>query len=284
MRFVGTALVAGTIGVVFLLAQGGWIRAGTERSAELESDTPRKIRGVAFQYSHFREIAGMEVENVDGEKLGTISDLVLELQSGQPEYVIVKSGGLIVGRRRTIVPVWAMAMKTAKVGIAALDISRQRWMHAPEFTRSDLKLLGQAAKGREVDRFYERAQELVREGRQVLKPTGRGASQKKGITEQATYRLAHDLMDDELVGRQNVERGKISDLLMDLADRRPAYAIATGTDARFAVPLSLLRPLAGHRVEISADRRDFEQAKICRESELKNLARAEPNRIYRYER
>lgn len=228
----------------------------------------------------------MEVENVDGEKLGTISDLVLELRSAQPEYVIVKSGGFLGGRRRTIVPISAIAMKTAKVGIGAIDITKGRWMHAPEFARNDLNLLRQAARVLEIRRFYASVEGSPRVAKgqgakQGLKPTGRGTNDS---AQQGVYRLAQDLMEDNLIARQNVEIGEITDLLIDLAEKRPVYAIASGAGTRFAVPLSSLKPLPGRRVAISANRRDFDQANVCRESDLQNVVEPGRNEIYRYER
>src|SRR6267378_997612 len=117
MRFVGTALAAGTIGVSFLLAQGGWKVEGAGQSAEIEGATPRATHMVSFGYSRFQDFRNMKVENIDGQKIGTINDLITEVTSGRPIYVIVKSGGLAVGHRRmVIVPASEIAFRTAKVG------------------------------------------------------------------------------------------------------------------------------------------------------------------------
>src|SRR5215475_9982015 len=124
MRIVGTALVAGTIGVSFLLAERGWILAGTGQIAGTENVSPRTHHEVWSGYNRFQDFQGMKVENVDGEKIGRVNDLIVELRSGIPEYVTVRSGRGVLGHRRSvIVPISAIALKTAKVGIAAVDVS-----------------------------------------------------------------------------------------------------------------------------------------------------------------
>src|SRR5215470_6056883 len=158
MRFVGTAPVAGTIGISFLLAEGGWTLEGTGQSAEVERATPRTSYKVLFGYSHFRDLRGMTVENVDGLKIGTLSDLILELQSGRPAYVIVKATGFVGHRRLVIAPVSAIAVETAKAGIAAMDITKRQWKHAPEFSKNDLALLGQPEKAQQIAQFYSRVE------------------------------------------------------------------------------------------------------------------------------
>src|ERR1051326_6384644 len=116
MRFVGTALVAGTIGVLFLLADGGGMRAGTEGSTNLES-APTQKNAQFIEPERSKRFVGMTVENVDGEKLGTIKDLILQRQTGQILYVVVKSDGFIGRRQMVLVPISAIALYTAKVGI-----------------------------------------------------------------------------------------------------------------------------------------------------------------------
>jgi sporulation protein YlmC with PRC-barrel domain len=293
MRFVGTAFVAGTIGVLFLLAQGGWILAGTERSVQPENANPRTSRNMSVRYDHFRAFAGMVVENVDGEKIGTIKDLIVEVHSGRPEYVILRSGGFMGRGRLIIVPISAIAMRTTKVGIAAIDITRRQWKHAPEFSKKDLPLLGQTTKAREIALFYEqspRVANITGEQRNRLRSTGRaGEDQTNSPTEYGRFRLGNDLVGNEVLGRQHVRIGEITDLLVDFTATRPAYAIVaanriSAVGGRFAVPLQLLRLMPGQKVLVKAEPQDFEHAKPFRPSDSQNSDGSEGNEIYRYER
>ena len=294
MRFVGTALVAGTIGVSFLLAVGGGTLEGTGQSAEVERATPRTTQKVLFGYTHFCDIRGMTVENVDGQKVGTLSDLILELRSGRPAYVIVKATGFVGHRRLVITPVSSIAVETAKAGIAALDITKWQWKHAPEFSTSDLRLLGQPEKAQQIAQFYGRAERTpnvatTTDGQKTsLSSTGSGRDSVEA-TQHARYASANQLMGAEVVGRKQLEIGKVTGLLVDLAGTKPTLAIVSadelsGMTGHFAVPLQLLRPLPGHKIAMIANRQDFEQARPLGESDSHNLAADGAKEIYRYER
>jgi uncharacterized protein YrrD len=291
MRFVGTALVAGTIGIFFLLAQGRWTLAGTGQTAEVEKTTPRTSQKVLFGYSHFREFRGMKVENVDGQKLGTINDLIMEGRSGRPAYVIVSSSGW--HRRFVIVPASAIAFRTAKVGIAAIDVTRQQWRHAPEFSRKDLASLGQPERTRQISQFYKLAEKAP--GTLTATDGHKSGLSSTGRAEQAISprqdgsQLANDLIGNEVIARQRTPIGKISDVLVDFSGTKPTFAIVSterlsGTRARFAVPVRLLRLLPGGTVAVNADRQKFVQAKTFGDSDLQNSAWSDGEEIYRYER
>jgi sporulation protein YlmC with PRC-barrel domain len=237
----------------------------------------------------------MKVENVDGEKIGTIHDLILEAHSGRHAYVVVRSSGFGVGHRRfVVVPAPAIAFRTAKVGIAALDLTRQRWRHAPEFSRKELASLGQPEIRSQISQFYRlvedaRTRSPARaEQKGGLSLTGR-ADQTFSAGQHQSYQLANDLIGHEVIARQKMAIGKVSDLLLDFSGAKPSFAIVyvdrlSATGARFAVPVGLLRIMPDGTLALGADRQDFEQAKPLRDNDLQESARSDGYEIYRYER
>jgi sporulation protein YlmC with PRC-barrel domain len=281
--------VAGTIGVFFLLTQGGWTVAETGQPTEGERPILRAHHKGWSGYNQFRELQGMKVQNVDGEKIGAVSDLVINLRSGVPEYAIVRSGGSVIGHRRSvIVPISAIALKTAKAGIAAIDMSKRKWRNAPEFSRKDLAWIGQPEKARQIAQFYGRAEKvplIAKTAEGSLSSTGQ-ADQTSDSNRHASYQLASELIGTEVIARQQREVGTISDLLVDTA-MTPTYAIVSAdrqsaADPMFAVPLKMLRPVPGRKVVISANRQDFERAAPFKEDV--NSFASDGNEIYRYER
>jgi sporulation protein YlmC with PRC-barrel domain len=234
----------------------------------------------------------MKVENVDGEKIGRVHDLIVELRSGMPEYVIVRSGRVVLGHRRSvIVPISAIALKTAKAGIAAVDISRQQWRYAPEFSRKDLNWIGQPEKARQIARFYGRGESVPHIAKTAERENGDLSSTGHAdgpvtVNQPGRYGLASELIGREVIARQHADVGSISDLLVNTAEMKPAFAIVSAsrpaaTSTSFAVPVQLLRPMPGDKVAVNANHQDFEHAKPIRESET---SEGRQNEIYRYER
>jgi hypothetical protein len=176
-----------------------------------------------------------------------------------------------------------------------MDITKRQWKHAPEFSRSDLPLLGQPEKAQQIAQFYGRVERtphvaLTTDGqRTTLSSTGPGRDPPVGATQGARYASANELMGAEVVGRQQLEIGKVTSLLVDLAGTKPTFAIVSadrlsGTKGHFAIRLQLLRPLPEHKIAISANRQDFEHARPLGESDSHNLAADGVKEIYRYER
>jgi sporulation protein YlmC with PRC-barrel domain len=236
----------------------------------------------------------MKVENVDGQKIGTINDLILEAHSGQLAYVVVRSSGFAIGHRRfVIVPKTAIAFRTAKVGIAALDLTRQQWRRAPEFSRNDLPSIGQPERRRQISQFYRLVAEdpaastARAEQNASLSSTGR-AGQTISPEQHQSYWLANDLIGSVVIARQQTAIGTISDLLLDFSGARPTFAIVSpdhvsGTDARFAVPVRLLGPMPDGTVALSADRKSLNHASPFRDGDSQDSVRTEGEEIYRYE-
>jgi sporulation protein YlmC with PRC-barrel domain len=231
----------------------------------------------------------MKVENVDGEKIGRVHDLIVDLRSGMPEYVIVRSGRAMLGHRRSVVvPISAIALETAKAGIAAVDISKQQWKYAPEFSRKDMNRIGQPEKARQIARFYGRPESvphIAKSAEGGLSSTGHPDRTNSG-NQQVRFGLASELIGREVIDRQHVDVGSISDLLVNTAEMKPAFAIVSASrpaaaSTSFAVPVQLLRPMPGDKVAVNATRQDFEHASRFSERETSAGRR---NEIYRYER
>src|SRR5205823_14011670 len=70
-----------------------------------------------FQPYLVSRLIGLKVEDIDGERLGRVNNLVLDMQSGQPRYAIISSGGLLgIRAKHRVVPASILSIATAKKG------------------------------------------------------------------------------------------------------------------------------------------------------------------------
>ena len=91
------------------------------------------------------EIRGMDVHNRQGDKLGTIRDVVIDSHSGKAAYFVVSAGGL-VGMNQTLRAVPIQALKHEMVGKderIVLDLDKPRWEQAPALERGRITSLPQ---------------------------------------------------------------------------------------------------------------------------------------------
>lgn len=101
-----------------------------------DAGADREKVGVAEPTSmRVSNITGAVVNNLQGERLGTVQDLVVG-KEGEVEYMILSHGGLLgVGDRLFAIP-WEAVRPGAEANTFMLDIDRQRLANAPNFDRN----------------------------------------------------------------------------------------------------------------------------------------------------
>lgn len=82
-------------------------------------------------------LSGEEVVNRDGENLGDIKDLMIDVNSGQVTYAVLEFGGFMgMGSRLFAVPMSAMKLDTENKRFI-LDQSKEKLENAPGFDKDD---------------------------------------------------------------------------------------------------------------------------------------------------
>ena len=100
------------------------------------------------------DVIGMTVKNYQGERLGKVEDLAVDVESGRIVEVILSTGGFLgVGSTLTAVPPSAFGCDTNN-HFLQLDASRQKLKEAPKFDSSDWNATTQSNRLREVYGYY----------------------------------------------------------------------------------------------------------------------------------
>src|SRR5215831_16370296 len=61
------------------------------------------------------QLMGLKVEDTDGEKVGTLRNLILDMQTGQIKFAVIASGGFVgIGSALKLAPVQIMSAATTK--------------------------------------------------------------------------------------------------------------------------------------------------------------------------
>jgi len=122
--------------------------ANTESSA----DAPEKDGTInAFMVE---KIIGSKVRNMNGEDLGTIEDIVIDIDTGRVLYAVVHYGGFLgIGGKLFPVPWQSLAPLPAE-GIFFLDISKAKLKDAPGYEKENLPNMGDTHWGKKITDFY----------------------------------------------------------------------------------------------------------------------------------
>lgn len=78
-------------------------------------------------------LIGNHVHNLQDEHLGTVKEIMLDMQTGMVAYVVMASGGVLtIGEKLFAIPWEALKLDTANKRFT-MDISKERIENAPGF-------------------------------------------------------------------------------------------------------------------------------------------------------
>ena len=98
----------------------------------------------------FDRVKGIRVQNREGQQLGTIDNLMVDLDQGRLAYAVVSSGGVMgMGEETFIVP-WDALRFNADKTILTLQGNQNGLMQAP---KENMNVLNRQ-KGQEIYQFY----------------------------------------------------------------------------------------------------------------------------------
>ncbi len=170
-------------------------------------------------------LRGMTLENQDGQFLGRVQDFVVDLRQGQVRYVVVSSGGWLgIGTKLRIVPADLVSTATAKRDVLALDASDRRWQKAPLFSRKDLDQLNDnSPMAHYLHDFYFAPldQPLRTPAPRAVRPTMETLRNDPA----PVLIFTSELLGTRVYDKPGRKVGKITDLLIDLADHGPSLAL-----------------------------------------------------------
>jgi sporulation protein YlmC with PRC-barrel domain len=118
----------------------------------------------------FTEIVGLDVWNLQNERLDKVKFMTADVENGRLVEVVVSSGGsfLGLGARLTAVPPRALIMHKAGQ-VLRLNVSKARFDAAPRFNASHMAAATQETRVAEVNRYFGEVPWFFLDGQTVVK-------------------------------------------------------------------------------------------------------------------
>ena len=169
MKAVLAGVVVATFSAAQLFAEDPQVRPNqptptTQPATQPYAHTPARAEGNAralvIRTMPSKKVVGANVQNSKGEKIGSIDDLVIDLQSGKVQYVALSVGGVLgVGDKLFAVPFeeFKTAHDTSNNILFVLDISKDRLQNAPGFDKSHWPDFASPEWRNQIDTYYHRS-------------------------------------------------------------------------------------------------------------------------------
>ncbi|MEY2467287.1 MAG: hypothetical protein QOD03_1808 [Verrucomicrobiota bacterium] len=226
----------------------------------------RAETNLTFQPLKANKLVGMKVEDRDGQEIGKMRDIVVDMQTGQIKFVILASGGFLgVGAKLKAVPPQIMSAATSKRHTLAANIVELRWNNAPTVKRAAIISLAQPEQARTINSFYGQTETAPTNRAGVLAATGYETNRQMQSGLQ-TFKLASELVGKHVVNRQQEKIGEVRDVLVGFNDQQPALAIVSaeglfrGSEQNYAIPLTAFS-LNNQQLVVDANRTLLEHAR-----------------------
>ncbi|NMG36789.1 PRC-barrel domain containing protein [Azoarcus sp. TTM-91] len=118
-----------------------------------ETGTPR---GPGPEVMAAGTLQGDAVVNADGEDLGKIKEIMIDVPSGQVAYAVLSSGGFLgLGDRLYAIPWTALALDVGRKCFV-LDVDAERLKNAPGFDKDHWPSMADSTWAKEVHAYYGR--------------------------------------------------------------------------------------------------------------------------------
>jgi sporulation protein YlmC with PRC-barrel domain len=214
-----------------------------DQSSSTRSDRSMhaSMRDAQKQHSAHK-LMGRAVNGSNGEKLGDISDFVIDSQSGRIAYAVVSSGGVLgIGDTLRLVPAAALTPGVENTSASAgsmnasmssdkftVNVDKAKFDSAPKFKKDQIASLSDRRS--EIDQYYGQTSDS---GNTQWDRSNKKSSQQNDMSAQSTkgsqFVLASDVIGKE-IRSGNDKVGKIDDLVIDWNAHRASILLDPDRD------------------------------------------------------
>lgn len=234
-------------------------------------------------------LMGARVEDTDGQKVGTLRNLIINARTGRIRYAVIGSGGFIgAGATLRLAPSQIMSAATTKRETLSIDTTLDEWKGAPRFKSAQLASLSEPNQANQIARYFAKpGLSIASASGAPLSSTGAGAGAHPSAPQDA-LKFVSDFIGKPVINQQQQKIGDVVDLLVGFGQSHPAYAIIS--TARFfwrgheyAVPLTALKPSeSGARLMLDVDIAALRQAPPFNQHVWENAGQSGNRGVYSF--
>lgn len=240
-----------------LLATALSLPAWAQPAADVAAPTAAAAPAQPYRALKASQLMGMKVQNREGQVIGKIDDLVVNMGNGDLRYAVLSfDPGVMSGERLFALPPDRLGL-TPEGDRVVVDVDRQ--------------LFEKAAIARQrwsSDFLRDAAQVAVLDQAWSIPQPGRGF----------TAHRASDLLDADVLARNGEEIGDVEELVVDLGARKVHYAVVSfdpgwmSREKRYVFALSDFKlPRDPEDVQLDIDREGMRRLQGYDEARLKDL-------------
>jgi sporulation protein YlmC with PRC-barrel domain len=152
------------------------------------------------------ELLGADVRNAQGENLGEIEELMIDMESRQVRHAVLSFGGVLgMGDKLFAYPISAFGADRGNQALV-LNVPRERLAESPGFERDRYPAVTDSA-------WWQRIDELF------------GDSDQRSAAQRQRLARASELIDKDVELKNGDDVGEVEDLVVNLQDRQVKHVV-----------------------------------------------------------
>lgn len=145
---------AGTVGGSTDAGLAGSTRASSEGAAILGGTTRTGNEGPGPRIMSASTLEGDEIVNRQGEKLGDLEEIMLDVSTGRIAYAVLAAGGFLgLGEKYFAIP-WSALTLDPENHCFILDVDKERLEQAPGFDKDHWPTFADTTWGSHIHTYY----------------------------------------------------------------------------------------------------------------------------------
>ncbi|HEX7028505.1 MAG TPA: PRC-barrel domain-containing protein [Gammaproteobacteria bacterium] len=119
---------------------------------------PRIDKDIGPKLVSVARLLGDDVRNYEGEELGSIKDVMLDMSTGEIAYIILSAGGILgIGEKLMAIP-WYAFEPDPDARCLRLGIDKESLKEAPGFDKDEWPDMASVSWGRRIHDYFRSAE------------------------------------------------------------------------------------------------------------------------------
>lgn len=166
------------------------------------------------------QLTGLKVEDTDGQKVGTVRNLIIDMQTSRVKFAVIASGGFAgIHSTLKLAPAQIMSAATTKRETLSINATLGQWKGAPAFSRSQLASFAEPKAAERITLYF------IKTGTRI--PSTSQSPSQNDDAPTNTLKFATDLIGRTVVDREHQKVGEVVDLLVGFNQTHAAFAIVS---------------------------------------------------------
>lgn len=200
------------------------MHADTMHSEAMAEETKsEKTMAARAKYQRAGHLIGTSVVGTQGEKLGTIEDVVLTNRDESIGYAVLSYGGFLGFRDKLFAVPWSEFRSHAEKDAYVLDVRREYLREAPGFVKNRWPNMADENWAQRITEFYRKGRQDTGQAQRMSSSESMMAKSDEHIP--VTYRRVSRLIGLPARDYQGQSLGALDDIVIDTHTHRVTYGV-----------------------------------------------------------